>query len=318
MAQNKEPEKEKVDAKMSALDVSKFKSLFTDERGNLVFLARTAETAERYDDMCRFMRALVEWTDTTKGQTDLTVEERNLLSVAYKNVVGQRRASWRSLQASIGSASDAQNQKTEEKLVQLFQKQVEGELETYCKEALHLLLNILLKNQTAENEARVFYLKMAGDYYRYLAEFTTPPAAASSDKDKDKSTSTSTSTSTTGGTGSQAGGPNGAKAAEMYNKALVIATKTLLPTHPIRLGLALNFSVCFYEILKDKQAAVELAKSAFDQAIARLDKIDESMYKDSTLIMQLIRDNLTLWTAEGGENQEGNIQTTDAGVEPSD
>jgi hypothetical protein len=55
--------------------------------------------------------------------------------------------------------------------------------------------------------------------------------------------------------------------------------------------------VCFYEILKDKNKACELAKTAFDQAISKLDKLDEASYKDSTLIMQLLRDNLTLWTS---------------------
>jgi len=60
--------------------------------------------------------------------------------------------------------------------------------------------------------------------------------------------------------------------------------------------------VCFYEILKDKKAACDLAKSAFDQAISKLDKLEEADYKDSTLIMQLLRDNLTLWTSSDGEN----------------
>lgn len=44
--------------------------------------------------------------------------------------------------------------------------------------------------------------------------------------------------------------------------------------------------------------ACKLAKSAFDEAIAELDTLNEESYKDSTLIMQLLRDNLTLWTAE--------------------
>ena len=72
------------------------------------------------------------------------------------------------------------------------------------------------------------------------------------------------------------------------------------PTDPIRLGLALNVSVFYYEIVGDHSKACTIAKSAFDQAIAELDSLPEDAYKDSTLIMQLLRDNLTLWT--GGEN----------------
>jgi hypothetical protein len=66
------------------------------------------------------------------------------------------------------------------------------------------------------------------------------------------------------------------------------------PTHPIRLGLALNFSVFYYEILNSPERACHLAKQAFDDAIAELDSLNEDSYKDSTLIMQLLRDNLTV------------------------
>jgi len=71
----------------------------------------------------------------------------------------------------------------------------------------------------------------------------------------------------------------------------------LTPTHPIRLGLALNFSVFYYEILNSPDRACHLAKQAFDDAIAELDSLSEESYRDSTLIMQLLRDNLTLWTS---------------------
>jgi len=243
------------------VDLAAFKALFTDERANLVFMARLAESSERYEDMCKIMRSLVEWISTQSTKTDLTVEERNLMSVAYKNVVGSRRTACRALNADEHKDSN---------IVKLYLKQVEGELTALCQDVLDLLQNHLLKNNTEENEARVFYLKMAGDYYRYLAEFVVDQAY-------------------------------GNKAKDMYQQASVVAEKKLAPTHPIRLGLALNNSVCLFEILKDKKAACELAKRAFDEAISKLDKISENEYKDSTLIMQLIRDNLALWNSEAEE-----------------
>ena len=196
----------------SVFDITAFKTknfAGKDERQGLVFMARTAETAERYEDMCKIMRELVLFTG--KNEQELTVEERNLLSVAYKNVIGSRRAAWRTLNAGVdeGKFDD---------LVVAYRKQVEGELSDVCLDVLDLLENTLVKNNTKENEARVFYLKMTGDYYRYLAEFVT-------DKQYES------------------------KAADFYKQAQEISTKVLDATHPIRLGLALNYSVCFYEIL---------------------------------------------------------------------
>jgi len=254
----------------SKFDFKAIQGLFKsgEERKGLVLMARTAETAERYDDMCAFMRELVKWSD--KEKAELTVEERNLLSVSYKNVIGARRASWRTLNA----CAEEEEAKTQHPgLIDVYKQQVAGELDTICKEVLSLLEDVLIKNtvNSKETESRVFYLKMTGDYYRYLAEFVTNAGHDQS-------------------------------AAKFYDQAMQIAEEKLEATHPIRLGLALNYSVCFYEILKDKKKACELAKSAFDHAISKLDKLNESSYKDSTLIMQLLRDNLTLWTSD---NQEG-------------
>ncbi len=88
-----------------------------------------------------------------------------------------------------------------------------------------------------------------------------------------------------------------------YKTASEIASAELPPTHPIRLGLALNFSVFYYEILNSAERACKLAKAAFDDAIAELDTLSEESYKDSTLIMQLLRDNLTLWTSDMSESK---------------
>jgi len=258
----------------SAFDLDAFNKAFGDgdrKRKDLVYMARTAEAAERYEDMCQFMKALVHWSADSKEA--LSVEERNLLSVAYKNVIGARRASWRTL-----AAEDAGSAPSE--ILEIYKKQVEAELSDICTEILDLLENKLIGNSSSEDEARVFYLKMTGDYYRYLAESVT-------DQDNEK------------------------KAAEFYRQAYAIAEAQLEPTHPIRLGLALNFSVCHYEILKDKKAACDLAKKAFDEAISKLDKLDEADYKDSTLIMQLLRDNLTLWTSNEGDPEDVEVQDLD-------
>ncbi|XP_049597436.1 14-3-3 protein beta/alpha-1 [Syngnathus scovelli] len=238
------------------------------DKVDLIQKAKLAEQAERYDDMAECMKVVTE-----KGE-DLTNEERNLLSVAYKNVVGARRSSWRVL-SSIEAKSDTSEKKLQ--LVKEYREKVEKELQEICSSVLSLLDNYLIKN--SKQESKVFYLKMKGDYYRYLAE-----VASGDDKKKIIENSQ-----------------------QAYQEAFDISKTDMDPTHPIRLGLALNFSVFYYEILNSPEKACELAKKAFDEAIAELDQLNEESYKDSTLIMQLLRDNLTLWTSDtaGEENDAG-------------
>lgn len=245
------------------------------DAAGLLELARLIEGAERFEDMCQVMGKLVDLKH--KSDTALVVEERNMLSVAYKNVVGQRRASWRTLEVDKNDDSDDAEVK---KLKSKYKEVVETELQAKCQEVLKLLEDKLLKKDKdgkyvmvlekandEDVETQVFYLKMCGDYYRYLAEFAQ-------------------------------GNKYAQEAESKYKSALDLAQKKLAPTHPTRLGLALNASVCYYEILKNPQAACNLAKQAFDEAIQKLDSLSDSTYKDSTLIMQLLRDNLTIWTAE--------------------
>ncbi|KAM6968035.1 14-3-3 protein beta/alpha-A-like [Aplochiton taeniatus] len=235
----------------------------------LVQKAKLAEQAERYDDMAAAMKAV------TEEGAQLSNEERNLLSVAYKNVVGARRSSWRVV-SSIEQKTEGSDKK--QAMAKEYREKIEKELKEICNDVLGLLDKFLIPNATPA-ESKVFYLKMKGDYYRYLAEVAV---------DDEKNAIIGNSQ-------------------EAYKDAFDISKKDMQPTHPIRLGLALNFSVFYYEILNSPEQACKLAKTAFDDAIAELDSLSEDSYKDSTLIMQLLRDNLTLWTSDNqgdGEDAE--------------
>lgn len=235
-------------------------------RDTHVAKAKLAEQAERYDDMASEMKHV------TQLDVELSNEERNLLSVAYKNVVGARRSSWR-----VISSIEAKSDTAKRAIAEEYKAKIEEELKHICNEVLALLNDHLIPKATA-SESKVFYLKMKGDYYRYLAEV----AGADRESIVEKSRAS-------------------------YEGAFDIACTDMAPTHPIRLGLALNFSVFYYEIASHPEKACELAKQAFDDAIAELDTLNEESYKDSTLIMQLLRDNLTLWTSDSNE-PEGNAE----------
>jgi 14-3-3 protein epsilon len=303
------------------------KEMAAESREENVYMAKLAEQAERYDEMVEAMEKVAKTVDVG----ELTVEERNLLSVAYKNVIGARRASWR-IVSSIEQKEESKGNEEHVAAIRDYRAKVEQELSTICDSILKLLDTYLIPTSNT-GESKVFYLKMKGDYHRYLAEFKT--------------------------------GAERKEAAEStllaYKSAQDIALTELAPTHPIRLGLALNFSVFYYEILNSPDRACTLAKQvcpqsspipffsmhnfkfiyfgqcdllflssdqlsistatlggslknyafrklvltgrslglqAFDEAIAELDTLGEESYKDSTLIMQLLRDNLTLWTSD--------------------
>mmetsp|Transcript_30357 Transcript_30357/g.49055 ORF Transcript_30357/g.49055 Transcript_30357/m.49055 type:complete len:259 (+) Transcript_30357:85-861(+) len=252
-------------------------------REDSVYMAKLAEQAERYDEMVEAMKKVA------KLNLELTVEERNLLSVAYKNVIGARRASWRII-SSIEQKEESKGNAAHVSKIRDYRIKVEQELSSICRDILKILVEHLIPN-SATGESKVFYYKMKGDYFRYLAEFAAGPERQAAADDS----------------------------LTAYKAASDIASTELPPTHPIRLGLALNFSVFYYEILNFPDRACALAKQAFDDAIAELDTLSDESYKDSTLIMQLLRDNLTLWTSDMNEEENakgpGNDGTTVEEVE---
>lgn len=240
------------------------------KREENILLARLAEHAERYDEMASCMRNVV--LDTN----ELTMDERNLFSVAYKNVIGSRRASWRLVVTLLNVLIDRLEEEGETdvvkhniQIVEPFKQKIEKELSEISTTVLDLLTKHLIPN-AKDLEVKIFYYKMVGDYYRYISEFSKPDTKKES----------------------------ASLAYDSYREASDIAKDSLSPTHPLRLGLALNFSVFYYEVLNSASRACALAKQAFDDAIPDLDTLPDELYHDSKLIMKLLRDNLTFWQNE--------------------
>jgi len=101
------------------------------EREELVQRAKLAEQAERYDDMAASMKKV------TEGEAELSNEERNLLSVAYKNVVGARRSSWRVI-SSIEQKTESSERK--QAMAKEYREKVESELREICRDVLVIWL----------------------------------------------------------------------------------------------------------------------------------------------------------------------------------
>lgn len=203
----------------------------------------------------------------------LTVEERNLISVAYKNRTNNLRSSWRIVDTLEKMEASSATPSQRVGLIRSQREKIEQELADICLDIVHLLDRRLLPAATAgDDEERVFYAKMKGDYYRYLAEFAQK-------KDRDRYAEESLLA---------------------YKHAYKDATATLEALHPTRLGLALNFSVFFHDVRKSPERACHLAKSALDDAVRAIVTLalESTSIRDSLMILQLLKDDLILWAQE--------------------
>ncbi|KAG0482832.1 hypothetical protein HPP92_010916 [Vanilla planifolia] len=250
-----------------------------EERQRQVCTAKLAEQAERYADVVEAAKKIA------RMDVELTVEERNLLQVGYKNVVGVRRDSWQIL-SSIEQKEEAKGNAQNVRRVKGYIKLVEDELNKVCHEILSIIAIHLLPSSIA-GESIAFFYKMKGDYYRYLAEFRT---GSERKEVADQSL-------------------------KAYQAAISTAMTDLPPTDPIRLGLALNLSILYYEILDSPERACNLVKQALDDAVSELDSLGEDLVKESTLIMQLLKDNLMLWTSDLPEESREQSKPTEANMD---
>jgi hypothetical protein len=288
-----------------------------------------SEASGRNKDMLDNVRNLIK-VASDQG-FELSPEERNFVSFAYKNIVSELRQQWRTLvqtelkwldpsdedlngqkrskddgalsttarssrQPSARSyrsnSSDEEvdyfdideetmikqkwdprsNQQLRKDHFQEYLKSIETKLFAVCAE-LEETINETLLPSTGENQGKVFFRKMLADYSRYLSEILD----------------------------GQERKERAEKALMSYKLAATLADSVLSPVDPVRLGLSLNFSVFYWEILGFKDRARQVAKAAFDDAMAELESQVERDYHESTLILELIRENLDLWKRHDGD-----------------
>lgn len=236
-----------------------------EQRETLRFKAKLAEKAERFDEMAVIMKEIV-----AQPPHQLSTEERDLFVVAYKNLIGGRRAAWFGLSSSNDDDHNFDSSTVNHRTAPAYKEQIESELSMICSDVLSLLDKYLIPSAAQSSiDALISLYKMKGDFHRYLAEIQTGDARVLT---------------------SQA-------ALEAYQTASTNAETDLVPTDPLCLGLALNVSVFYKEILDMSDKAYQVAKHAFDDALANLAHADELLYDDTVLIMKLLLDNLLLWSS---------------------
>ena len=222
-----------------------------------IFLARVAEQAERFEDMVDYLCLVL---DEKHGS--VSADERNLLSVAFKNLISNNRAANR----TIAAIEQNPKYKKFEDALATYKSQIVDKLIGDCEKVINIIQTKVL-NVACDNEPKAFFVKMVGDYYRYIAENA-----------KD------------------------AKFEEVKEKALAAyneANQLDLPAcNPIKLGLALNFSVFHYEVMKNHAEACKLADAALGEALDKIDELEEDDFRDAKSIIELLKENLTLWKEE--------------------
>ncbi|OHS95650.1 14-3-3 protein [Tritrichomonas foetus] len=225
-----------------------------------LYMAQILDQTDRRADTVELMNHVVDLNP------QLTSEERNLLSASYKSVISVHRNGLRILSAISQHEEGVATQHRIEQ-IKIIRQTIIDDLEKSCNELINMINEKLLP-VTQDAEARIFYSKLLADYYRYMCE------ARTDDKRKEYAE----------------------EAKKCYESALDIAKTELRPFKPASLGLILNYSVFLQEILGDTEAALDLAQKTYSECTPLIEENSDNSYSEATMILQLLRDNILLWS----------------------
>jgi 14-3-3 protein epsilon len=234
----------------------------TREPGDWAFLVRLYHEIGRVDDALDAIDALVE------SDPCLSAEDRNLFAVVYKGAIDPLRQTVRHLK-SVGEGEHVANQQERGDLVAAALATSYDHLTRVCQRALSTLSDRLFP-PAPDPAAKAFYVKLQGDFHRYLAECSPPDQMAFLLE----------------------------RARRHYDETQEY-TQYMDPCDPFRLGLVLNIAVFQYEHLDEKDRAAELLDAAFgeisDEGIANL---PPGFQEEALETVRIMRRNLRLWHGE--------------------
>lgn len=228
-------------------------------------MARVAEQAERFEDMVKFLQKAI----SLKSGEDFTVDERNLLSVGFKNLIGSTRGAIR----TIGAIEQNPKYQKFSDALSAYKDKITKELYSQCIDTIVKTVENDCMKLAADDESKSFFYKMIGDYYRYVAESASPSTLETVKQ----------------------GALKNYESAKTHSAGLNAC-------NPIKLGLALNFSVFYYEVIADHKTACQLGENALTEALEKIDDVDEETFRDAKSIIELLKENLSLWKEEEGDN----------------
>lgn len=250
-------------------------------RKELVYMTKIYTKAHRYDEAMIFALQFIEMNP------NLTVDERNLFVTAFKYPITKKRAAWRKVhnleKQEIKECLEKDEKSQKINYLKEVRHKIEKELRELISQMIATISNNLLPSSEENIDNAVYYFKLKGDYLRYLAEI-------SGGKDRELALT---------------------EADESYSYGYQIAEEGLAITSVTRLGLCLNYSVFLWEMRELQQDAAILAQNVFNQVVDKIDEMDKEKSKEIILIVQLLRENLLMWSKqvaidndEEGENPD--------------
>ncbi|KAH0788695.1 14-3-3 protein [Histomonas meleagridis] len=228
-------------------------------------------------ELCFYMAHVYDHTDQHQETIDLikkavdldpklSVNERNLLASAYKNLISNHRNGLRTLDA-ISNHDDGNLTESRKNQIIEIQKKISLELEEKCYELIKMVEEKLLP-AAQDEDFKLFYEKLRGDYYRYICETLTGEEQVKVAQ----------------------------KAKEAYDSALEIAMDHFAIYDPHRLSTVLNYSIFLFEVMNQKEEAIDFAKNAYHQALSLIDENTDDNYSDATMILQMMNENINKWS----------------------